>query len=206
MLVNKISCKYSGKFLPFISKPKSTTMKKLLIGALVGGLIIFGWQTASWTFLKLHSSEMMQAKDQDAVMNYLSTQFSEDGQYMIPRANDNATSKEMEDFQKNQTGKPWAMVSYHKAYDANMMMNMIRGLLSAMIAAFFVCWILMKQSSGSSMTTFISCLLIGVAGYLFIPYAGHIWMENPGAMQNLLDVIVSWGVCGIWLGWWLNRK
>ena len=192
--------------LPFISKPKSTKMKKLLIGALVGGLIIFGWQTASWTFLKLHSSEFMQAKDQDGIINFLSTQFSEDGQYMIPRANDNASSKEMEDFQKNLTGKPWATVSYHKASDADMIMNMVRGILSAMIAAFFACWILMKQNSGSSLTTFLSCLFIGIAGYLYIPYAGHTWMQTPGAMQNLLDVIVSWGVCGIWLGWWLNRK
>jgi hypothetical protein len=187
-------------------KPKSTNMKKHLIGALVGGILVFGWQTISWTMLNLHGKEFQQAKNQDSVINYLSSQFSEDGQFIIPRVNDNASAKEMEDFQKNLAGKPWAIVSYHKAYSADMMTNMIRGILSAIVAVFFVCWVLMKQSSFSSFVTFISSILIGLAGYLFIPYAGHIWMENPGAMQNLIDVIVSWGLCGIWLGWWLNRK
>lgn len=181
-------------------------MKKLLIGALVGGILVFGWQMASWTMLNLHGSETMQAKDQDSIINYLSSALTEDGQYYIPRANDGASADEMEEFQKNMTGKPWAMVSYHKAYSADMMMNMIRGILSAIISVFFVCWILMKQNSASAFTTFFSCLLIGIVGYLFIPYAGHIWMQNPGAMQNLVDVLVSWGLCGIWLGWWLKRK
>ena len=181
-------------------------MKKLLIGAIVGGVLVFGWQTASWTFLKLHGKETMQAKGQDSIINYLSSQFSEDGQYMIPRANDNASQKEMEEMQKSMTGRPWAVVSFHKEYKADMIMNAVRGLLGCMIAVFFVCWILMKQNPSSFGGTFISCILIGIAGYLFIPYAGHIWMQVPGAMQNFLDVILSWGLCGLFLGWWLNRK
>lgn len=181
-------------------------MKKLFIGALVGGILVFGWQTASYTFLNLHASEMMQVKNQDSVINSLSSMFSEEGQYFIPRTNDGASQKEMEELEKSMMGKPWAVVSYHKAYNADMMTNIIRGILSAIIAVFFVCWVLMKQTSTSSLTTFISCLLIGVAGYLYIPYAGHIWMQTPGALQNLVDVIASWGLCGLWLGWWLNRK
>jgi hypothetical protein len=181
-------------------------MKKLLIGAIVGGILVFAWQTLSWTVLKLHGKEMMQAKNQDSIINYLSSQLTEEGQYYIPRENDNASSDEMHEFQEKMTGKPWALVSYHKTFKMDMVVNMIRGILSAMIAVFFVCWILMKQSSSSFSGTFISCILIGIAGYLFIPYSGHIWMGMPGAMQNLIDVLLSWGLCGIWLGWWLNRK
>ena len=181
-------------------------MKKLLIGALVGGLIIFGWQTASWTFLKLHNSELMQAKDQDGIMTYLSSQFSEDGQYQIPRANDNASSKEMEDFQKNLTGKPWAMVSYHKAYTANMVNNIIRGLLVSIISVLFVCWIIAANPNRTFGGIFISTVLIGIVGYLFIPYSAAIWFETPGTMTNFLDTLMSWGLCGVWLGWWFSRK
>lgn len=181
-------------------------MKKLLIGAIVGGILVFGWQTASWTALQLHEKEMQQAKNQDSIINYLSNQFSEDGQYVIPRANENASGQEMEDFQKTMTGKPWALVTFHKEYKSDMVMSGVRGLLSAIIAVFFVCWVLGKQGTASFGTTFMSCLFIGLAGYLYIPYAGHIWMQAPGAMKNLVDVLVSWGLCGLWLGWWLNRK
>jgi hypothetical protein len=180
-------------------------MKKLFIGALVGGMLVFTWQSLSWTLLNLHEAEYKQAPNQDALISSLSQ--LEEGQYMVPRANENATTKEMEDFQKKMLDekKPWAVINYHKVYKTDMTMNMIRGLIVTLIAAFLVCWVLMKQTSSFG-TTFLSSLFIGVAGYLFIPYSGHIWFENPGATTHLIDAIVSWGLCGIWLGWWLNRK
>jgi hypothetical protein len=102
-------------------------------------------------------------------------------------------------------GKPWALVNFHKAYDANMVTNIIRALIACIVLAFFVCWVLMKNTNSGFLTTFISCILIGVAGYLFFPYSGVIWFKNPGAMTYLIDALVSWGLCGLWLGWWLNR-
>jgi hypothetical protein len=182
-------------------------MKKLLIGALVGGILIFLWQTLSWTILNLHANEYQQAPGQDSLtMNSLNSIFSETGQYYIPHAKEGATTKEMEEMQKNMQGKPWAVVSYHKAYEMNMVINIIRGLLVAIISAFFVCWILVKQTNSSFATTFFSSLLIGVVGYLFIPYSMNIWFQTPGAITNLADALISWGLCGLWLGWWLNRK
>lgn len=181
-------------------------MKKLLIGAIVGGILVFLWQTLSWTILNLHASEYKQAPDQDNVISYLSGQFNETGQYMIPRANDNASAKEMEEMQKSMEGKPWAVVSYHKSYEVNMVTNIVRGFLVSIIAAFFVCWVLIKQTNTSFLTTLISSILIGMAGYLFIPYSANIWFQNPGAMTNMIDTLISWGLCGLWLGWWLNRK
>ena len=181
-------------------------MKKLLIGAIVGGILVFAWQTVSFTFLNLHSDEFKKAPDQDAVISYLSGQFPEDGQYMIPIADENASTEQKQQFMDGMKGKPWAIVNYHKAYNADMVMNMIRGFISTLIAVFFVCWILMKNTKSSFSSTFISCILIGVAGYVFFPYAGVIWMETPGAITYLIDALVAWGLCGIWLGLWLNKK
>jgi hypothetical protein len=181
-------------------------MKKLIIGALVGGILVFLWQSLSWTVLGLHNDEYRKAANQDSIISYLSSQFPEDGQYMIPRADENASSEEMEKMQESMKGKPWAVVNYHKSYDTNMVTNIIRGLLVAIIAAFFVTWVLMKNTNSSFGTTFISAVLIGLAGYLFIPYSGFIWWQAPGATTNLADAIISWGLCGAWLGWWLNRK
>lgn len=181
-------------------------MKKLLIGALVGGILVFIWQTLSWTVLNLHGNEYKKAADQDNVLNYLNGQFTEDGQYYMPHIGDNATSEEREKMGEAMKGKPWAVISYHKAYDATMIGNILRALIASIIAAFFVTWVLMKNVNSTFLVTFLNCILIGLAGYLFIPYAGHLWFENPGATTNLVDVLLSWGLCGVWLGWWLNRK
>ena len=60
-------------------------MKKLWIAALVGGIIIFIWQTLSWTaILNLHHGSQEYTPKQDTIMSFLNTQFSEDGSYFLP--------------------------------------------------------------------------------------------------------------------------
>ncbi len=181
-------------------------MKKLLLGGFVGGLLIFIWQTISWTALPLHKVEYQKANNQDSIIQFLSSQFTSTGQYMIPRADENATAEEMEKAQQDLQGKPWAVVSYHSAYTTDMTNNILRGLITSIIAALFVCWVVMKQANATCSTTALSTVLIGIAGYLFIPYSQHIWFETPDATSNFIDTIVAWSLCGIWLGWWLNKK
>src|SRR5688572_29960665 len=181
-------------------------MKKLLIGALVGGILVFLWQTLSWTVLDLHAKEYQKAGNQDEVMSFLSSKFTHDGQYYLPSIERSASSEEMKKHMENMKGKPWAVLSYHQAYNQDMMKNIIRGLLVAILSAAMVCWVLMKNTNSSFGTTFISTVLIGIVGFLFIPYSMRIWFETPGLMSNLVDTLVAWGLCGIWLGWWLNRK
>jgi hypothetical protein len=181
-------------------------MKKLLIGALVGGILLFLWQTLSWTVLDLHAKEYQKADNQDEVMAFLSSKFTQDGQYFLPTIGHDVSSEEMEKFMENLKGKPWAVLSYHQSYDVNMMQNIIRGILVAIVMAGFVCWVLMKNTNSTFGTTFISTVLIGLVGFLFIPYSMRIWFQTPGIMTNLIDTLVAWGLCGIWLGWWLNRR
>ena len=51
-------------------------MKKLIIGGLVGGILLFLWQTLSWTVLDLHGKEYQQAPGQDTVLNSLNSQLT----------------------------------------------------------------------------------------------------------------------------------
>ncbi len=181
-------------------------MKKLVIGALVGGILVFIWQTLSWTALMLHSKEYQKAPGEEAIMSALNGQLKETGQYYLPGVDENASSEERQKLMDAIKGKPWAVVSYHQAYNANMVTNIIRGLLVDIVAVYFVCWILAGNTNRSFSRIFISTLLIGVIGYLFIPYSMQIWFETPGSITNFVDTLISWGLCGAWLGWWLNRK
>lgn len=181
-------------------------MIKLLAGAFVGGILLFAWQTLSWMMLDLHGKEYQYTPNQESVMQYLNSQFTSEGQYLLPNVGKDASMEEHDAMRKSMEGKPWALISYHKAYDSNMMTMIIRGFLACFVAALFVCWVLMKNTRSTFFSTFISCILIGLAAYLFFPYTGIIWFKNPGADTFLIDAVASWGLCGLWLGWWLNRK
>ena len=71
-------------------------MKKTIIGAIVGGLIIFAWQFLSWGALNLHQSQQQYTPKQDSILSYLGTQFSEDGAFMLPTFAPGSSNEEME--------------------------------------------------------------------------------------------------------------
>lgn len=180
-------------------------MKKLVIGAIVGGLLVFIWQTLSWTVLQLHEKEYTKAPGADTIMQALNSNIKEDGQFRLPWVDPNTGSEQMSKIMEDMKGKPWAVVTYHKSYDADMLTNILKGLAAAIISALFVCWILTTNPNRTFGGIFIATVLIGITGFLYIPFNNHLWWEQPGAVTNLVDVLISWGLCGIWLGWWLKR-
>jgi hypothetical protein len=58
-------------------------MKKSLIGAIVGGIIIFLWQFLSWALINFHKPAQQYTAKQDAVMTILNSNLEEGG-YIMP--------------------------------------------------------------------------------------------------------------------------
>jgi len=181
-------------------------MKKLVIGSIVGGIIIFIWQTLSWAALNLHHASQEYTPKQDSILSYLNTQFSEDGAYLLPNYPKGTSREEMEKQMETNKGRPWVQIQYHKALNVNMGSNIFRGLIVDILMVAFACWILMKIPPSAPGTIFIACLCIGIIVFINSPYTIHIWYPKADIMIHLLDALVSWSLCGIWLGWWLNRK
>jgi hypothetical protein len=181
-------------------------MKKLLIGAIVGGILTFGWQTLSWTALELHGSSQEYTPKQDSILKYLSAQFSEDGSYFLPTYPPGASAEEQQKLMETSAGKPWAQVHYHKAMNTNMGANIFRGFLVSILMVAMLIWILQKIPNPSFSTILISSVLVGLIGFMHFPYSTYIWYETRDIRANLLDAFAMWGLCGLWLGWWLRKK
>ena len=183
-------------------------MKKMIIGSIVGGLIIFAWQFISWGALNLHEAQQKYTPKQDSILAYLGTQFSEDGAYFMPTVAPGASSEEMENQMKSAEGKPWAQLAYHKSMPGmkNMVMNMGRSLLVNIVVVWLLCWLLLKIPSPSFVTIFLGCIATGFIVFLNAPYVLHIWYHSFDLTAHFVDALASWGLTGIWLGWWLSRR
>ena len=181
-------------------------MKKLLIGAIVGGIILFIWQFLSWTVLNLHNNAYQYTDKQDAIMSALSSQIEKDGQYMIPGLPATATKEQHEEFMKTQAGKPWALVQYQQSRDMNMGANMIRGLIVDMLIIGFFCALISRMNALNFTAIFISSLFVGLIVFFNVPYTNHIWFKGFDLMAYFTDCLVSWGLAGIWLGWLYGKK
>jgi hypothetical protein len=183
-------------------------MKKHLIAALVGAMIIFFWQFLSNAALELHRPAQQYTPKQDTIIDFLKSNLAE-GRYMIPTLPEGASSEEHEAFMSKMDGKEWAIVDYHSHMEASagaMINNMIRGLLVNILIVYLFIWILTRGGTPSFKNIFMASILLGFIVFLNSYYTDFIWFKTPGIWQNFTDSIVSWGSAGLWLGWFLNRK
>jgi len=178
-------------------------MKKLIIGALAGAFILFVWQFLSWGLLGLHQSETQHTSNQDAIMQVLNDNL-EEGTYFLPNVPEGSSKADSQKYMEDVIGKPWATISYHKSMSNNMGMNMFRGFTVDFIALLLLCWLLMKFENFNFKTSVLASLAIGLIGFLTLNYTNSIWFEGS-TIASLIDTVVSWGIIGAWLGWWLNR-
>jgi hypothetical protein len=183
-------------------------MKKHLIAAIVGAIIIFFWQFLSNAALELHRPAQLYTPRQDTIISFLKSNLTE-GRYMIPTLPEGASREEHEAAMSKMDGKEWAIVDFHSRMEASgkaMGINMIRGFLVNILIVYLFIWILTRSGMPSFKNIFMSSVLLGFIVFLNSPYTNFIWFKSPGIWQDFTDSIVAWGAAGIWLGWYLNRK
>lgn len=179
-------------------------MQKVIIGGLVTGLILFFWQFLSYGIADLHGSQMAYTPNQDAILEALTANLPEEGDYFIPRAPMDASPEQQEAEMAKRMGQPWALVSYRSAMSNNMGMNMARGFAVDFLAGMLLCWILLQIRQLDLLTAIKVSLGVGLIGYLTINYLDVVWFEG-NSIPNLIDAIVPWAIIGAWTGWYLPR-
>jgi hypothetical protein len=181
-------------------------MKRAILGALVGAILVFGWQAVSHMFLHHHDAAYKQVAGQDAAIQTLSGIFKEDGQYLVPRSNPNSSQEEMARYDAGMQGKPWALVTWHQAEHTDMAMAALRSFTTAFLCVLIFIWLIGKPPGFGSVLA--KSIGIGIFVFLFVYYNSNIWLQTPWEVirPELIDLLAAWGLCGIWLGWWLNRR
>jgi len=180
-------------------------MKRWIIGSVIGAIIVFAWQAASWMFLGVHDDSMKYHPAQNEIMNVISANTAEEGLYMLPYG---ATKEEQEKVMQEMEGKPWATLIYHKSHSNQMTTQLIRGFLVDLVLVLLLVIILTKGGMPGFSGFFTGSLAVGAFTFLWGPYTGHIWFGLPWHMirGDMIDAVAAWGLCGLWLGWWMNRK
>ncbi len=189
---------YSTKNMP--------RMKKTIIGAIVGAVIIFMVQFLSWTVLNLHYKSQAYTPKQDSILAFLSTQDLKSGQYFMPSLPPGSSMDDQNKLTNANKGKPWAVVAYHQRLNVEMGLDMAKAFAVDLLVAWLLCWLLIRLNAPSFTTIFLASLGVGLIIFLNSPYTYHIWYETPGQKGYLIESVAEFGFTGLWLGWWLRRK
>ena len=182
-------------------------MKKWIIGSLVGAILVFAWQAASWMFLGTHAGEEKYTPAQDQILSTLASSNLQDGMYMLPTAKPGASMDEQQNLMKQNEGKPWAWIVYNNRRSVSMTTPMIMGFVIDLILVVLLISILVRGGLPSFTGIFTGAIAVGIFTFLWGPYMEHNWYNVPwSAIQgHLIDSVIAWGLCGLWLGWWLRR-
>ena len=193
-------------------------MKKILIGSLVGGIILFLWSFLAWTMLPLHVHTFKYTPAQDSILKVLADSKLGTGVYAMPMADNRNVSSGMdskyrqegEAVMKANAGKPAATIYYKKGGFNMGAMTIVRGFLYNFLAVLAACILLapafatMNSFFGRWWLTLVAGLLICATG----PLIYHNWMGFPRgfAMDMIVDTFLNWGITGLWLAYYFGRK
>jgi hypothetical protein len=182
-------------------------MKKWIIGSFVGALLVFGWQFLSWNILGIHNGGEKYTSAQDSIINVLSSTLKEDGVYMVPTVPPGTNMKDANKMMEERNGKPYAGIMYVTSFSSDMTKPIIRGFLIDFLLVVLLISILVRGGLPSYTGIFTGCIAVGLFTFLWQPYMQLNWFQIPWAAikGHLIDALVAWGLCGLWLGWWLRR-
>lgn len=179
---------------------------KIFTGALVGGIIVFIWQFLVWTILNIHKPAQSYTPNQDKILSALSENLTDEGGYLLPSVPEGTSMDEEQKQMEAAMGKPWAIISYHKSQDANMVKNIALELLSDIVIVYLFCFIISGITRDSFGKVFLAALFTGLIIFLNSAYTFNIWFKTFDLSASFVEYMVQWLLVGIWLGWWLNRK
>jgi len=191
-------------------------MKRILIGALVGGAILFIWSFIAWGVSPMHLHTFMYTPAQDSLLKVLAESGMETGTYSMPFVDNRNVhgmdTKYMEDCKKlmeENKGKPTATIFYLKegmTFDGG---TLFKGFLLEFLAVLVVCIILAPAfvSTNSYFGRWWLVLLVGLLISLCGPMINYNFMGYPWefTLDMVVDIFANWAIVGLWLAWYFRK-
>ena len=181
-------------------------MKQVLIGAIVGGIVLFAWQYAAWMFLDLHKLDQEPLlANQTAVAAALKG--TKRGVYWIPGITQDEHKDQESDaykaWDKAHEAGPIVFINYDpEGKPAMSGATMGMGAAVAILMALIMSWMLRAASIGNFFGRFLFVVGFGVFLALAMDIQGWIWMNNPmdWTRGNVIDHVGGAAVLGVVLG------
>ena len=186
-------------------------MKKLLLPAILGGLVVFIWSAIAHMVLPIGGMGLKTIpNNEDAVLSAMKSNIQQPGLYFMPGfdMSRKPTEAEMSAVQAKYESGPTAFLVYHPT-GVKMMSwgQLIRegifNILAALIAAFII-----STTTATLITRGIMIMLMGLFAWLSISASYWNWYRFPGTfiIGEGLDQVIGWLLGGLVIAWLLQRS
>ena len=177
---------------------------KIIVSALVGGILIFVWQSLSWAALDLHGDAMASSPEgQVEILDKMAVHL-DDQLYYLSHADPDA---DYETFNEQAKGKPVAMVRFMPSYENNMTPLMVRGLVYAILVALVVSLILARSRANGFLGRWLTVMGFALVLILLDTLGDMNWWYDPMSWvrPEIIDYLAMFGLSGLFMAWWMGR-
>jgi len=186
---------------------------RILIAGLIGGIVMFIWGSVVHTLLPIGEMGLHVPTDQPTALSALAqTTKAGEGIYMYPSINPGQMSDKaaMAAFVEANKDSPFAFVVYQPGGNpvfANMAPNLVKQLVTDILAALVAAWILAMLVTGFQKRVVVAGAL-GLFAWLAISVPYWNWYMFPVSftLGALIEQVVGWVLAGAAIAWWLGRK
>ncbi len=181
-------------------------IKKLVLGGILGGIIVFAWGMVSWMVLPFHMQCISMFKDEKAVETTVMLNVDKAGQYMIPSCptKHKTASPEAQNELKKQAmtqmeGGPVAYMVVNPKGLGPMWQMMLKGFLIQTAGAFLAVWLLLSANIKSYFGRYLFLIVFSVAVAILAYLPAWNWWGYPckDTLIDMADVIIAYILAGL---------
>ncbi len=185
--------------------------KKIFLGGVVGGIIVFVWSLISHVVLPLGMVGIKELPNEEMVVTAMRENIKEPGLYMFPGMGQTAGMSAEEKKasmqrweEKYRQGPNGTLLYQPQGQNPIMPKQMLIELLSNIVGALVAAYLLAKAVGGIASLggKVIFTALLGLFASLAIDISYWNWYGFPGSytLVQIFDQMVGWGLAGLALG------
>ena len=183
---------------------------RLIIAAIVGGLVMFFWGAFSHMVLQLGDTQIKALPNEAAVVAAMKANITEPGFYLVPGMENmhSATEEQQKAWEEKYKAGPTAIVIYRPTGGEVMSAKqLLFELGSNIVAALFVAYIL-SMMIPSFTKRVAAAALIGLSGWISINLSYWNWYGFPASFVGFeaIDQFVGWLLVGIAIAFIIRSK
>jgi len=177
-------------------------MKKI-IGAIVGGLIVFIWSAISHTVLPVGAAglKVIPEERETVILETFKSNITEKGLYFFPGYDESQkmTPEEQQAWEEKYQSGPTGLLLIHPQGSSlmsgwHLFLEFLTNALAALIGV-----LILGYTSASYLTRVLMMALLGLFGWFSISLSFWIWYGFPGSfiLAEGLDQVVGWFLAGL---------
>ena len=180
------------------SQSGDDTMKALLAGGILGGIVLFIWGGISWVMIPWHAKTFNDFTNEAQVTQVITSSARTSGIYTLPGMSHYKNTPEKDHFNTEMKG-PLVFAAIHLENSPTMKIALLKEFIIDLLAAVLVTWLVIQAKGSSYLRRVIFVTLFGLAAGVasYLPLWNWFSFSRIFTSVAMADLVIGWFLAGL---------